>query len=320
MAQTVHILATCTDRKRGEVPPELRLRSVHAATVAARAALWWKRLDGSRSGPVVARDLYSGDHWAVARGLPEVAEQSGLKAHLWVISAGYGLISADAEVRPYSATFVRRHADSVWIAPEARSGTDSSDWWSALSRCGGSKTPRSVQDLVRDHPRDRFLIVAAPDYVEALEPDIIAATSQLSDSARLLVVSSRGSSRSGPLAEHLVVSDARLQAKLGGAKGSLNARVARRILMDAPRQGLEASDVRTRLESLIAQCPELETYDRTKLTDEDVITFVQRELKREPRPSCTTLLRALRESGRACEQHRFKALYHKTVEETHVRT
>src|SRR4051794_9805519 len=100
MSQTVHILATCTDRKRAEVPPELRLRSVRANTVAGRAKLWRERLDASRAPSLSASDLYGGDHWAVVRGLPTVAEQSGAKARLWVISAGYGLVAGDTEVRP----------------------------------------------------------------------------------------------------------------------------------------------------------------------------------------------------------------------------
>ena len=47
----------------------------------------------------------------VARGLPD--EAGGRPAQLWACSAGYGLIRADALVRPYAATFTSGHPDSV---------------------------------------------------------------------------------------------------------------------------------------------------------------------------------------------------------------
>lgn len=41
----LHIVATCTDRKRGTVADELRLRELPVADPESRATNWWRRLD-----------------------------------------------------------------------------------------------------------------------------------------------------------------------------------------------------------------------------------------------------------------------------------
>src|SRR4051794_767517 len=113
MAHTLHIIASCTDRKRGLVPAALRLRSVRELDVEARARAWWMRLQGAEQATVVAEELYAGDHWQVVRELRVAAGTAGYIPYLWVASAGYGLIPAEAPVCPYSATFTRGHEDSV---------------------------------------------------------------------------------------------------------------------------------------------------------------------------------------------------------------
>lgn len=38
------------------------------------------------------------------QALPAIAAKAGLKAHLWVASAGFGLVPADSALHSYSAT------------------------------------------------------------------------------------------------------------------------------------------------------------------------------------------------------------------------
>src|SRR6266849_10377570 len=113
MHPDIHILAACTNRKRLDVPSRLRLRAVARGDAATRAESWWQRLEDDHGDAVAADNLYAGDHWAIVRGLPAVVEQQGLDSESWVISAGYGLVSVKARIRPYSATFSGSHPDSV---------------------------------------------------------------------------------------------------------------------------------------------------------------------------------------------------------------
>jgi hypothetical protein len=45
------------------------------------------------------------------------------------------------------------------------------------------------------------------------------------------------------------------------------------------------------------------------MEDDDVRAFVKAELAADASASCAVLLRRLRDSGRACEQARFKQIY-----------
>src|SRR5262245_42960354 len=111
------------------------------ASPFVRAERWWRRLSTHSTETVPAVDLYGGDHWSVARSLPEVAAASGFDAYLWVASAGYGLVPADARLRPYSATFAAGHSDSVCLA--RTDGTTRSkfarDWWAHLGEMPGPR-------------------------------------------------------------------------------------------------------------------------------------------------------------------------------------
>ncbi len=49
--------------------------------------------------------------------------------------------------------------------------------------------------------------------------------------------------------------------------------------------------------------------ERRRLTDSEVRQFIRERRALEPRPKHTRLLTLLRESGYACEQSRFKALF-----------
>ena len=81
---TVHIVVTCANRKRYPVPTQLHLRDLQERRQGLRFAAWTRRLDAEEPS-IRATDLYGGEHWQVARGLPAVVGDS---ARLWVCSAG----------------------------------------------------------------------------------------------------------------------------------------------------------------------------------------------------------------------------------------
>jgi hypothetical protein len=56
-----------------------------------------------------------------------------------------------------------------------------------------------------------------------------------------------------------------------------------------------------------------ERTERRRLTDEEVRLFIRERRTAEPSARHTRLLKLLRESGSACEQSRFRALF---IEET----
>lgn len=309
---TVHIVASCTERKR--LPVSLSLRSVPDRKPVERAHLWWNRLCAIPGRTASASDLYSGDHWAVVRTLPQEAISAGFRSLLWVASAGYGLVPAAALLHPYSATFATGSPDSV-----ARSATSASarnafaqSWWETMSGFRGPDAyrPRSIAAIAKDDPKARILVVASADYIAAMEKDLLSAIERLASRESLVVVTGRDRLASQHLLPWVVPSDARLQAAVGGARTSLHARVARKILQEVHRWDLDATTLRTRFEALLDRSPAPETYDRERMTDAAVAAFIRRAVHVEPAVSCTALLRRLRREGHACEQGRFKRMYH----------
>jgi hypothetical protein len=121
----------------------------------------------------------------------------------------------------------------------------------------------------------------------------------------------------GRWAQHVIASDTRLQRRLGGARISLHARVARLLLELVPECGWHINSLRPRYQQLLSAVSEVHVNQRPRMTDQQVRQFVSEELAKDPKLTGTRLLRRLRESGRACEQNRFKALFAEVRKRSH---
>jgi hypothetical protein len=301
---TIHVIVTCTNRKIRTVPAHLRLAQVHGASASQRALEWITRLDkeDADSG-VPARDLYAGEHWTVARGLPDHGDPDE-KVYLWTCSAGYGLIPASAPIHPYAATFAPGHADSV--------PGDPATWWRSLSEWKGPEpsAPRTILALTQASPDALFMLMLSAPYLRACRDDIQAAVTKVRRPDKFLLISA-GSRHPGDLAAVLLPTDARLQSCLGGTRQALNVRVGERLLKEGIRSRTAAASY---LCGLLKAQPPLTRYDRKRLTDQEVTFLIMDGLARSPRASASRLLREFRDSGYACEQARFGQLHRQLME------
>jgi hypothetical protein len=314
--KTLQIIASCTERKRVPVPPDLHLGSIRDGKPIVEVSTWWRQLNRHSCPTREAQDMYAGDHWSIVRELPRLAEQKGFRTNLWVASAGYGLIPSDALIRPYSATFSHGNADS--ISP-SRNGVDwrilNAKWWKALSTRKGpvSDVPRSVGGLLRDHPNTHLLVVASPPYISAMMDDITNGIRETRKPNRVVIVTSGDLVEHYGIRKHVVPADARLQELLGGTRISLYARTARKILSELDRWPLDAEVLQNRFARLLSRCPEPEKHNRKRLSDEEIVQFISSSISKTPEMSRTRMLRHLRDGGRACEQGRFRDLYNQVM-------
>lgn len=305
------IVASCTMRKKGQIPKALRFRRYNRSTTGtARINAWRKALETYDVDSVRAAELYAGGFWSVVRELPTIAQQRGIATTFLVASAGYGLVSAEAELKPYSATFspgpdsvvaVRLHGDS-----RAQGLTD---WWRRLSSWNGPRGhlgPRRIEQIARRTPGASMLVIASPVYVRAMADDLLVAARALRRPESLVIVSSV-SGFPDELTEHLVPSVARLQSRLGGTLGSLHARTARHLLKEASLP-FDASALRAKYERIASRARPLESNSREHRSDSDVRAFIRSHMKADS-TSCTGLLRVYRDSGFRCEQRRFRTLF-----------
>jgi hypothetical protein len=153
--------------------------------------------------------------------------------------------------------------------------------------------------------------VASELYLKAVWQDLISGVASPNARFRgMLAIVSAGTKDFGPLADFALPVDARMQATLGGARRSLNVRMAR-LVLSWMRPGVS-------LESLRRQCSNAVEHARVPppqprrpgCSDDEVLEFIRSELPNVARPSSASLLRRLRDAvGRACEQKRFSRLY-----------
>jgi hypothetical protein len=278
----------------------LQLRRTTGAGPIQRAARWIQRLTTTDLDTIQAEDLYAGAHWDIARALPRLATGFA-RPTLWIASAGWGLIPIDAPIRPYSATFSTRHPDSV-----SNNSQDAQDWWTAIAAWQGPTpgAPRSLTTLVTDHPRDRVLLVLSQPYFAACGNDLHKAITTANDS--MISIIAAGVTPQPAFEAWQLPADARLQHPVGGTRGSLNVRIAADLLTT----GLTDHDAMSRhLRSRLTAAPDLPIYQRRRLVDDEVITFIRTRREADANVSRTSLLRELRDGGKACEQARFADLF-----------
>ncbi|GII52772.1 hypothetical protein Pth03_11610 [Planotetraspora thailandica] len=300
--QTVHVVVTCTNRKRGVAPEHLRVRSLGTGSVDVRCEEWVQRLSAA-SAARPASDMYAGEHWLIARGLAEIA---GEDATLWVCSAGYGLIRVDARIAPYAATFAAGHEDSV--APDMAGARR---WWEQLAAWDGLQAgqPRSFTALARRDPDAAIVAVLSEPYLRACATDLRDAAKALTSEDSLSIIGPGG--RSSEVDEFVIPVTAALTPVLGGSLLSLNARAAAHVLEAGRASGEPVS--RSMLAKLMADATAGAPQTAPKapgirMADEEVRAFIRKHLVYGP-TSATALLRELRRSGRSCEQARFRELF-----------
>ena len=127
MARVIRVVVSCTERKSVPPLPFMRAAKLTRRSFESRIAMWLERV--SAAPPThSAVDLYQGEHWAVARALIERSA-----AEVWVASAGYGLVSARAQLASYGATFASGQTDSVMLSNAGPAlNEERSKWWQAL--------------------------------------------------------------------------------------------------------------------------------------------------------------------------------------------
>ncbi|GFJ84997.1 hypothetical protein Phou_091770 [Phytohabitans houttuyneae] len=240
--EPVHIVVTCTNRKRYPVPPQLRISNLAHLRPGTRFNEWTARLADSSHSRYPAADLYAGEHWQVAQKLTEAL--AAKTAVLWIASAGYGLVAADTAVCAYGATFSASAPDAV-----GASLADVTDWWRRLGQWPGParESPRTFADLARRNPQATIVAVLSEAYQRACVDDLLTAAAVLGPEALSVVGPPDAQPR---LTDLLVPVTAPMRHTVGGSLQALNVRVARHLLEHSV--GLQRAPLR---EAAVATIP-----------------------------------------------------------------
>ena len=136
MKKSLHVVLSCTNRKRVSLASYPRLREV-TGDAEERVERWTALIDSTVLATTTA-DLYLGEFWRLGLSLARSAS-AAFDTQLWVLSAGLGLINGDDGACAYGATFSSGHPDSVVGADRIGRSTETRRaCWSALSAWSGA--------------------------------------------------------------------------------------------------------------------------------------------------------------------------------------
>lgn len=120
---------------------------------------WMEKLQKA-SEKVQAVDLYEGPGFRFVRDAFLKIDENKFEKDLWIISAGYGLLSYNSVVTKYSATF--SHSDK-------ENFIKCSLWWDILTEYNGDYLFRRINSLGDD---DTVFITLGNDYAKRVRNDI----------------------------------------------------------------------------------------------------------------------------------------------------
>lgn len=308
----VQLIVPCTNRKRMLPHPNLTIRTMSDTSSERPWEAWRERLEAIEADRSTAGDLYSGQHWYETKRL--VSESSHkFQVRAWICSAGYGLVTPRAILKSYSATFTPSTEDSVSrLGGSVRRDEALRQWWTGLAGWVGPEPgePRRLADVARKHPTDVMIVALSKPYFEACSDDLLDVAENISDPDRLLVVSPevrhelrRGATRVRPLPV-----DARAISYLGGTMSTIGIRFVRHLLTHAS-WSLRADALHQSVSRWVANAPVHTRPTRERASDQAVGAFIRGALAIDATKTATRLLREYRDSGKACEQGRFRLVY-----------
>ena len=262
-----------------------------------RTAEWRRRLQAVDADRYPAHDLYVGEHWRAVWDAYELTLKFSSRTELWVISAGYGLISAARRVKSYGATFSSGSFDSVWRGlEEGERRARLRDWWAGLPH-----EATLAELLGRDNV---VLLTAGATYVDAVDADLCEAARADRTRERFSLVSAgtHGDDTALPV-------DGRLRGALGGTDNGLNARVLTLLAATAYEHRFRHSKMAALLRNLAETSPPTDRRVGRLSSDQQIVRQIDEIRHRDPTISRTRALTVLRDAGIACEQSRFAALW-----------
>ncbi|WP_336794009.1 hypothetical protein [Pantoea anthophila] len=259
----------------------------------------------STSTTVCAADLYKGGHWATAKAI-----LNNYPVDLWVLSAGLGLLHHKDKVIPYKATFAVGYDESIPLYSQEYFGkTFHRTWWKEINNRSifKSKHPTSIVELMKKNKKDYYIICGSPDYINAIELDVINGLEYLVDAKKqlLVITSKKINSR---LNAYLFKTNQNIAQWLRCNMLMLNISVAKYIVNEFTSKRLnDLNELSQKLIEELNALPEREVKKGVRRSPEEVKSFILNIMEKKPDISATHALREFRDSGNSFEEKRFRA-------------
>jgi hypothetical protein len=292
--EKVSVIVACVKSKR-LVADQERCLSTYSPTHLSSLVEQWVTAIEKPVTKLPVRSLYKGGSWSF------ILSASSLQPtfDFYVASAGCGLVSFDQELPGYQASFSEGPDQAARAVKD--SGTiheKNQRWWDALAETG----------LGFRFDGGRFLgptiVCCSEPYMMAMAPALTRLADDLGPQRLLLI--SNGLYRLVPKLEECRLTAPSARAHFNVTQASLNARILKWAI-GPDRQNPPFSELRLMAKDL-HDAGSQKRSPGDKLSDLQVIEWIDARLGLHREHSATSLLRELRASGLACEQSRFAKL------------
>lgn len=271
----------------------------------ARAAKRWRAQVEQVSSRSSAASVYQG------RSVQEaLSDAQKLNAELWFVSAGLGLVHSETQIPRYDLTLSPGRGS---IAPHLRTlAAAPPDWWAAIT--GGSSP--SLTELMARHP-DGIVYLALPAPYLALLSKELELIGGSDDARRLWIFTGAPGRRALPAAirARALPYDQRLElVGPAGTQADFPQRCLTHFIGLGLRRNISAEKAAEAVAQTLATQAMPKRLSRRVVTDTEAIELIREHWQSQAGQS-GRLLRHLRSGlGVACEQGRFRLLYHRVRE------
>lgn len=306
----VLLVTPCTNRKLGPA----RNPALHAGQLAAgsqdEVSAQWVALVRNSGLSATAINLYGG------RGFKEaLAATTGDHDRLWIISAGLGLIQAQAPCPAYNLTITPGSSHSVQQRV-THGAFRADDWWASLN--SGLRGDFGLASLVRAHPESTVVITLSSAYADLVFADLLQLDSN--ECKRIRIVGPRSpATLKESLRDAWMPYDTRFDgpdSPLPGTGADYPQRVARHFVSLIEHGGTraDASEHANAVRVALRNFAHPALPDRLKVDDETICAVIKKRWD-DATGSGARMLRIIRdEEGLRCEQSRFAKLYRRLKE------
>lgn len=313
----IALVVPCTKTKSRPVSEAMRFGALAKGECAQVARAWQKVASGESS--LRAGALYCGNNWKLAT---RAQKHLGEPCELWIVSAGFGLVSSEEALPAYSATFAaEENRVAEQIGGERSPAVAHAAWWKAIN-VARRETETPLLSAFAEY--DRVILALSAAYLSAVRADAALLARELGPE-NLWLVAMETRALPPALRECAVFLNSDIENLVGGTRVTLNLRALAWWLQEiVPVAGWDREaqqhEICRRLSAVEPAPPRV----AVSLSDEEVTAWIMaaRAQAGEQWPSGgkTGLLRTLRASGQSCEQKRFSRLCERVTEQELMRT
>jgi len=247
----INLITTCAGNKTFPISEDLKFKNLPYKNVYQE---WINRLSQSNIHETAMKS-YKGGYWNVIKDISSIVD------NVYILSAGYGLITSDTYITPYSIGFKPDNEDYV-----GHKGFKTNEWWNLINQ------NNKINKLIKDNPDDKFILYVSFSYMKAIKDDIL----EVIDSPNLYIFSP--DTKGKEFKSYILNTNLKMRHILGGNTMNITALTIKYFLKNINLIGWDKNNINQHFNNITKNLPDVFgdrfSHGRKKTTDEDIIKMI----------------------------------------------